>query len=395
MTDPAAMPEATETISFLRRFADLMSKGENAKYLNRAADLLAALTADLAAARDEESLWRYKHETAIQHSDALEAECSALKDDIDGHLNITTTILSERDNLIATLQQRETAFAELEAALRQVREAFANKAQAQEEAMGALRTAFNHERETALAERGASLQREREEFANKTQAQEEAMAALRTAFDQEREIALAGLDASLQRERSEFANKTQAQEEAMAALRIAFDQEREALKAAAEARGQELDQLKAADSEEKQSFTELRRERDELRARMASFDAKRTEIRSAFERISDLRNQTLGNGARAESGAGTVSPSTETGEQKPGLGEANAVVLRATLRQARAQFQYLARECVVRGDIASQVMCELGAYTMDLALTDRQEMADLPVGAVALNILGAPNPVNG
>lgn len=336
MTDPAQtpeMPEARETISFLRRFADLMSKGENAKYLSRAADLLETLAADVAAARDEESLWRYKHETAIQHADALEAECEALKQDIDGHLNITTTILSERDNLKSTLQERETALAELR----------------------------------------ASLQREREEFANKTQAQERA----------------------LQQERGAFAEKTQAQEEAMAALRTALDQERETLKATAELREQELDQLTAAVSEERQILAELRRERDELQATIAAFDAKRTEIRSAFERISNLRSQTTGNGEHAGSGAGAASLSMEPGEQGLAADDANAMVLKATLRQARAQFQYLARECVLRGDLASQVMCELGAYTMDLALTDRRETAEPPVGEVALNILAAPNLANG
>ncbi len=363
MTDPVQMPEATETISFLRRFADLMSKGENAKYLSRAADLLETLTADVAAARDEESLWRYKHETAIQHADALESECDALKNDIEGHLNITTRILSERDNLKSTLQERETALADL----------------------------------------GASLQQERAEFARQMQAQQEAIAALRTAFDRERETALAGLGASLQQERGEFAKQTQAQQEAVAALRTAFDQERETLKAAARLQEQELDQLRAAAGGGEQNFTELRRERDELQAKMAYFEAKRTEIRSAFERISDLRNQTIGSDRLAdrfvsegfESGAEATSRLAESGQQRLVAGEANAVVLKATLRQARAQFQYLAKECVVRGDLASQVMCELGAYTMDLALTERRETAELPVGAVALNILAAPNLANG
>jgi hypothetical protein len=70
--------------------------------------------------------------------------------------------------------------------------------------------------------------------------------------------------------------------------------------------------------------------------------------------------------------------------------EANAVVPKATLRQARAQFEYLAKQCIPRGDIASQVMCELGAHTLDLALTSGGESADLPVGVMALSIL-APN----
>ena len=48
VTDPAIdteTPDAAEAAHFLRRFADLMSNGHNAKYLLRAAELLEALTA--------------------------------------------------------------------------------------------------------------------------------------------------------------------------------------------------------------------------------------------------------------------------------------------------------------------------------------------------------------
>ena len=69
------------------------------------------------------------------------------------------------------------------------------------------------------------------------------------------------------------------------------------------------------------------------------------------------------------------------------VGENNAVVPKTTLLQARAQFEYLAREFVPLGDIASQVMCELGAYTMDLALIGGQPTNQLPVGVVARSIL--------
>ncbi len=44
------------------------------------------------------------------------------------------------------------------------------------------------------------------------------------------------------------------------------------------------------------------------------------------------------------------------------------MVPKETLRQARAQFEFLARECVRRGDVATQAMCELGAHSIDLAL---------------------------
>jgi hypothetical protein len=57
------------------------------------------------------------------------------------------------------------------------------------------------------------------------------------------------------------------------------------------------------------------------------------------------------------------------------------------LRQAQAQFEYLAREFMPLGDIASQVMCELGAYTMELALVAGQPTHHLPVSEVARSIL--------
>ena len=73
-------------------------------------------------------------------------------------------------------------------------------------------------------------------------------------------------------------------------------------------------------------------------------------------------------------------------EPYPGFGEADAVVSKTVLRQVRAQFEYLAKECIDRGDIASQVMCELGAHAIDRALTGG-EADQLPVGEVVLNIL--------
>jgi hypothetical protein len=78
-------PDIAETAQFLRRFADLMSVGQNATYLHHAAVLLETLPARLTAALDEEQLWRYKYETIIPHADMLEAECEALKQDVDGH----------------------------------------------------------------------------------------------------------------------------------------------------------------------------------------------------------------------------------------------------------------------------------------------------------------------
>ena len=107
MTDTSMTPETpnvAETANFLRRFADMMSVGHNANYLHHAAVLLETLSARLTAAQDEEQLWRYKYETIAEHTDLLEAECEALKHDIDGHLDVIASTLSERDALRATLQ---------------------------------------------------------------------------------------------------------------------------------------------------------------------------------------------------------------------------------------------------------------------------------------------------
>jgi hypothetical protein len=107
MTDPSMRPEApdvAETVSFLRRFSGLMSNGNNAAYLRHAADLLENLTARVIAASDEDELWRYKYEAVAQHANELESECAALKHDIEGHLDIASSILSERETLKAALQ---------------------------------------------------------------------------------------------------------------------------------------------------------------------------------------------------------------------------------------------------------------------------------------------------
>jgi hypothetical protein len=336
MTDPSMAPETPDAAAiahFLRRFADLMSTGQNATYLQHAAVLIETLTARLTAALDEEQLWRYKYETVTRHADALEAECEGLKHDIEGHLDITTSVLSERDTLKAVLQGREAELSEL----------------------------------------GDVLGRERGEFAAKLQAQEQAMAALRVASDRERE---------------EFAVKSGARETELSELRVASDRERDELQARSNARGEELAALRAASE----------RENGELKAKVASLEAKRAELRSAFERISDLKNPTNVHrdgadplaarkpGLEAEANAIPAQP----GDRDPALQESDAVVPKATLRQARAQFEYLAKECIPRGDIASQVMCELGAYTMDLALVAGQQTGDLPAGEVVLSILASP-----
>jgi septal ring factor EnvC (AmiA/AmiB activator) len=358
MADPSMAPETpdvAETVSFLRRFADLMSNGYKAAYLHRAAELLETMTARVTAASDEEDLWRYKYETLTHHADALEAECDALKNDVEGHLDITFSIMAERDALAATLQAREAELSGLRDALNRERDERVAKWQAQEEALAGLRGAFGHKLEglqAALDARGEEC-------------------------DQ--------LCRALERERDDGAANLAAREGELSGLRLAFDRERAELQARLEARGDELAAFRMASE----------REHDTLKEKVASLEAKRAELRSAFDRIGYLRNQTIEPQAAAEAGvaakpgvgAEADPPPAPRGGQDSAVAETNAVVPKATLRQARDQFEYLARQFIPLGDIASQVMCELGAYTMDLTLAAGQQKDDLPVGEVARSIL--------
>jgi chromosome segregation ATPase len=349
-------PDATAIAHFLRRFADLMSNGQNAKYLHHAAILLESLTAQLTAASDEENLWRYKYETVTRHADALEAECGAFKHTIEGHVDITTSILAERDALQTALGAQATELAELRTALNRERADLAMKSEAHEENIAELRVAFDRERMglEATVEKGAEELRE-----------------FRLAFE---------------RERQELKTVAQQEKQRLAELRAAIDRERGELHARLQAREDELDALRVAS----------RRDNDELTAKVAALEAKRAEFRAAFDRIGDLRNQAI----EPKAGASRViaeKPALEgdllpaqRGERGPADEEANAVVPKATLRQARTQFEYLARECILRGDVASQVMCQLGVHTMDLALVAGQHTDRFPVDEVALSILALP-----
>jgi DNA repair exonuclease SbcCD ATPase subunit len=323
-------PDLAETAGFLRRFADLMSTGYNATYLRHAADLLETLTARVTATSEEGDLWRFKCETATHQVELLEAECDALKHDIEGHLDVTSSVLSERDAVRATLQGRESELSELRAAHDREREALQSTLEARAEELDQLRRV---------------LEREREDYAAK----------LKT-----REAELDQLRVSSERERAELQVQLKVRTDELAALRIVSD-----------------------------------REQDALRVKVASLEAKRVELRSAFDRIGALRDQTNENPAAASAISGRPGLEAKASqlaapraELDPAVGESNAVVPKTTLRQARAQFEYLAKEFIPLGDIASQVMCALGAYTMDRALIGSQQPDHLPVGEVALRILG-------
>ncbi len=244
MTDPSltsGTPDAAQIVSFLRRFSDLLATGPNAEYLRRAAELIETLTVRVAAASEQEDLWRFKYESLNRHADVLEAECNALKHDVE----------------------------------------------------------------------------------------------------------------------------------------------------------RQQDRLRARDDELAASRVASEREHDALTQKIAFLEDRRGELRSAFDRINHPGEQAIEPRGGAE-GIGSGKPAWEAEANllpaQPGgeclaAGETNAIVPKTTLRQARAQFEYLAKEFIPLGDIASQVMCELGAYTMDLALIEGQVADRLPVGEVARSIL--------
>jgi len=190
---------------------------------------------------------------------------------------------------------------------------------------------------------------------------------------------------ALERERDDGAAKLTAHAGELSGLRLAFESERGERQAQLEARDDELGLLRAASEHE----------HDALQGKVASLEAKRAELRSAFDRINYLRNQAIepqdGAAAMAAGKPGPAVAASTLAQQPSGRnpvpGEADAIVSKTTLLQARAQFEYLAREFIPLGDIASQVMCELGAYTMDLALVAAQPARDLPIGDVARSIL--------
>ena len=329
--EPSMMSETAdvaETAGFLRRFADLMSTGYNAAYLRRAADLLETPMTQAAAASEAAERAQYKYEAMSGHVEMLEAECDGLKHDIEGHMDVTSSILIERDGLRSTLQAREAELSELGEA---------------------------HDRERAALE--ATLAARAEE--------------------------LEQLRAGFEREREDYAASLETRDTNIDELRIASERERTELQVQLKVRTDELSALR----------TVSEREQESLRAKVTSLEAKRVELRSAFDRIGSLGDQT---GEHPLSGPGKSRFEAEsnlfaaTGRDLV-IGESNAVVPKTTLRQARAQFEYLAKEFIPLGDIASQVMCELGAYTMDLALVASQPSDDSPLGDVALRILAPSN----
>ncbi|MBI5323173.1 hypothetical protein [Bradyrhizobium sp.] len=281
MTDhfsPAEPANALEIAQFLRRFASMMSNGQNSSYLNQAAGLLDDLTVRLAAALDEEKLWRYRHSTVTDHADELEAECHTLKLEIE----------ELRTELGATIDRNAMESAETRLAFEQETDALRARIQAGEQLLADSRSLFVGER-------------------------------------------------------AEFESRLEACKVELAAL-----------------------------------GAQHRQEKEQLEAKIAALEASQADGRAASDQTSDARHR-----SPLETGpvAGERSYMQDNAKEEPGV-----VVRESTLRQVRAQFEHLARECILRGDVPSQVMCELGAHTIDVAL-DARPAEHLPVREMALDIL--------
>ncbi|MGH6642512.1 MAG: hypothetical protein ACRED3_07420, partial [Bradyrhizobium sp.] len=286
-------------------------------------------------------------------NDELETECESLRHDIERHVKLSSFIITERDTITTTLEGRE---AEL------------------------------RERGDALQREQDALKREQDAAVTKSQAHELAFGELRTEFDQERVALKASLAASIKqteqqrsefhRERDELSAKLSQGEAVMAEFRLAFDHERDDWRTRLAAREDELAAIRVAAANE----------HEDLQQRIEALETKREELRSAFDRISQLGVAATDHRADAPGGSPSL-PSRDPDSMPQENRENSAVVPKETLRQARAQFEFLARECVRRGDVATQAMCELGAHTMDQALVAEETPHSSPVGEVALSIL--------
>jgi hypothetical protein len=363
MAHPSLSPESAdvaEILTFLRRFAELMSNGTNAGYLNRASNLLESLDASASTAADELALCQNSYETVSRRAEALEIECDALKSDIEGHLGIASSVLAERELLGATLQAREVELSKLRDGLMPDRDRRAETSAACEQAFADLRAEFDAKRITLQAT---------------VQARSEECDLLRR---------------DLERQRDDDAARAAASDAEMSRIHSAFENERSALEARLRACGDELAIFRTAS----------KRERDALEEKIASLEAGPASIRFALDRIDGQGIPTID--ARGGNNSGFPGTGEDGIPSKPfpaqrrtnSPADTSAIVPTATLLQARAQFEYLAREFIPLGDIASQVMCELAAYTMELALVEGQRPAHLPVDEVARSIL-APNGANG
>ena len=138
----------------------------------------------------------------------------------------------------------------------------------------------------------------------------------------------------------------------------------------------------------------LQAECDALNEKIFFLEARQPKFRSGFANSND-RYQTIEAQVATEDSVDAMpvtenptllSPKERTSDAV--VAETSALVAKSTLRQARAQLEYLAREFVPLGDIASQVMCELAANAIDVALHSRQQMDHPKADEIARSILG-------
>jgi hypothetical protein len=137
----------------------------------------------------------------------------------------------------------------------------------------------------------------------------------------------------------------------------------------------------------------LQAECDALNEKIFFLEARQPQFRSGFANSNDRCQTIAAQAAEDDVDATPVSenPTVLSPKERSSdfaAAEASTLVSKSTLRQVRAQFEYLAREFVPLGDIASQVMCELAANAIDVALHSRQQKDHPDAGEIARSILG-------
>jgi len=136
----------------------------------------------------------------------------------------------------------------------------------------------------------------------------------------------------------------------------------------------------------------LQAECDALNERIFFLEARKPQLRSDFansnERYQTIEAQGVGedcvDAMPGSEDVTVLSPNARSSDDA--AAGPSALVAKSTLRQARAQFEFLAREFVPSGNIASQVMCVLAANAMERAL-DSQLKEHPEAGEIARSIL--------
>jgi hypothetical protein len=151
----------------------------------------------------------------------------------------------------------------------------------------------------------------------------------------------------------------------------------------------------------------MTRRADALQAKCDALDEKIVRLEARWPQLRSVSGSSNGRNRTIEAQAATEadidatlmseSPSVSSANGRSSdaaAAEAGALISESTLRQARAQFEFLAREFVPLGNIASQVMCELAANAMDAALHSRQRKNHPAAGEIAQSILDTQSILN-